>query len=534
MAKDPWYGLPNQRAISPKPAQTEVIFCAGIEWDSEYNHTVLFESEGKAVEHCAGKCPSKAEPYHLMYNAPVSIGKMRVKMPAVETRALNINYMIFNNAGLYDRWVFCFITGMNWLSDNDCEISFKLDVFQMCAYRCNYKPCFVEREHVMKSEDKLGAYLLPENLDTGELSTMKSDAIGFGNMGIGVLTTESVTGKDVEGKIIGGVYQGAQLTYLTTDGETTAAGLANGLINSYNNAGKIDAVLNVYMIPNMCYNEEEVTYNFTADGAFNGYRPKNNKLWSYPYCYCLVDNNIGTTGVFKFELDNAKGNAVRFSMRGELSPLPSVMLRPLNYANINGISYQSAITYSQFAQCSFNSDVARAWVAQNKNTLALSVATAALEPVKGAISGAMNNPNSLVGAAAGTASGLVSAGEQIAGLMAAQADREIEPAQIHGKCDNTNINHAFGLTHFSFYLMSCLGEVAKSIDDYFSAFGYTIKRIKTPNITGRTSWNYVKTIGCGFDGNLPPEMLREFRTIFDRGVTIWHTTDVGNYSLNND
>ena len=28
--------------------------------------------------------------------------------------------------------------------------------------------------------------------------------------------------------------------------------------------------------------------------------------------------------------------------------------------------------------------------------------------------------------------------------------------------------------------------------------------------------------------------IEKIKTIFNQGVTIWHTTDVGNYSLNND
>ena len=76
-------------------------------------------------------------------------------------------------------------------------------------------------------------------------------------------------------------------------------------------------------------------------------------------------------------------------------------------------------------------------------------------------------------------------------------------------------------------------EYAKIIDDYLSAFGYKVCRIKQPNITGRNSWNFVKTIDCVIDGNAPDYAIKNIRTLFDRGITLWHNNDVGNYELNN-
>lgn len=66
--------------------------------------------------------------------------------------------------------------------------------------------------------------------------------------------------------------------------------------------------------------------------------------------------------------------------------------------------------------------------------------------------------------------------------------------------------------------------------------GYKTNRVKTPNITGRTYWNYIE-IGSHEEfvhGNLPNNYLEVINNIARKGVTIWHNHDnIGNYSLNN-
>lgn len=89
---------------------------------------------------------------------------------------------------------------------------------------------------------------------------------------------------------------------------------------------------------------------------------------------------------------------------------------------------------------------------------------------------------------------------------------------------------------FTFRKMRAKTEYLKVIDDYFTRFGYKINRVKTPNITGRTYWNYVE-IGSSEDigyGDVPSKYMEEINNACRKGVTIWHNHEnVGNYSLNN-
>ena len=74
---------------------------------------------------------------------------------------------------------------------------------------------------------------------------------------------------------------------------------------------------------------------------------------------------------------------------------------------------------------------------------------------------------------------------------------------------------------------------AKRLDMFFDVFGYQIDEVKVPNLTGRPSWNYVKTVGANMTGTIPADRLRTINQSLDSGITFWHTTDVGNYALNN-
>ena len=88
---------------------------------------------------------------------------------------------------------------------------------------------------------------------------------------------------------------------------------------------------------------------------------------------------------------------------------------------------------------------------------------------------------------------------------------------------------------FTYIPMSVKAEIAGCIDQYFSQFGYKCNRVKIPNITGRRNWNYVKTVGCYIEADIPQEDLAEIKNMFDRGITIWHNpATFADYSQNND
>ena len=78
-------------------------------------------------------------------------------------------------------------------------------------------------------------------------------------------------------------------------------------------------------------------------------------------------------------------------------------------------------------------------------------------------------------------------------------------------------------------------EYSAIVDNWFSMFGYKVNEVKIPNITGRRNWNYVNTVGCYIEADIPQEDLAEIKTMFDKGITLWHNpATFADYSQNND
>lgn len=67
-------------------------------------------------------------------------------------------------------------------------------------------------------------------------------------------------------------------------------------------------------------------------------------------------------------------------------------------------------------------------------------------------------------------------------------------------------------------------------------FGYAVRHLESPNLTGRSNWNYVQ-IGNSEEigyGDVPSKFMDIINSACRKGVTIWHShTNLGNYALSN-
>ena len=103
-----------------------------------------------------------------------------------------------------------------------------------------------------------------------------------------------------------------------------------------------------------------------------------------------------------------------------------------------------------------------------------------------------------------------------------------------GNINNGNINVSHKFQNFYCGNAHITGDYAKMIDDFFTVFGYAVKRVKVPNTHSRPHWNYVKTVGCVATGSVPADDMRRICDIHDKGITYWKNgSEVGNYSLDN-
>lgn len=477
---------------------------------------------------------------------------------------VNYNYVMYRNDAYSNKWFYAFITDMEYLNDNVTAIGIKTDPWQTWCFDLQFKRTFVEREHV--NDDTIGLHTVPENLELGEYivngSIVNTDLSPTGSEtnvswicfqvsdfpdGIHSSVSPSM-GDDVKGKIYGGVYSG--LTYLFVLSPTHA----NNLIKCYDLDSKSEAIVSIFQVPLGVVNANHLTFvNYTSNAgnmtigtmtaddydpiaidsatiskpsSINGYVPKNNKMFTFPFTYFYASNNSGTEVTYHWE---DFSSAPSFQVDGVVSQGMSIKAYPTNYKNTSGKGgYNYGINCGKIPVCAWNTDYYVNWCTQNALNQPLSMASSLVNASFGAASNIMGG--NILGAGSSAISGLT-------GVMAA-LDRDyqasIVPDQAKGNVNCGDINMAEIRFAFTFYPMSIKAEYARICDDFMTMYGYRVNRVKIPNITGRQNWNFVKTIGCYIDADIPQTDLQEIKDMFDRGVTFWHNpATFADYSQNN-
>lgn len=90
---------------------------------------------------------------------------------------IRYNYCMYQNENFSTKWYYAFIVKIEWLSPNSSAVYIKTDVFQTYQFDIDYKVSFIEREHINVNEDGIGANLIPENFELGEVIENASTSI---------------------------------------------------------------------------------------------------------------------------------------------------------------------------------------------------------------------------------------------------------------------------------------------------------------------------------------------------------------------
>lgn len=506
-------------------------------------------------------------------------GGVKINCNAEEIRSCN--YMFYKNTGFDNRIYYCFITNIDYISENSTLVRFETDCFQTWYFDLVYKPCFVEREHV--NDDTVGLHTVPEGLETGEY--VENNMLNIAPQASDI-TWEA--GYTYEGDNLMIAFQVSEILpsfYSVANVAQNYNGIYSGLfilgvdnaddaldfIRGYDSEGKSSAIISCFLTYphffNEGYTQSVGTHGhsvrlYTAKTGFtakllksgitlaygmnfatlNGYTPKNNKLKTYPYCYYLADNNAGQAVVYRNEFfirDNQYPNPT-FSIYGAIGQGNSIKLVPQNYkgnTTTNG-NYQEGLQAGKLPVCAWASDYYLNWMTQNAVNM---TAGGISSPLSGALSGGMAGmAGGPMGALVGAGVGAVSSGLfYVINNLAQTETAKIMPDTARGNTNVSDLNIGYfgsniagGL--FTIKPMSIRAEYARIIDDFFTMYGYKVNVVKTPSITGRQYWNFVKTVDCNVEGDIPQEDLQVVRSMFDKGCTFWHgASNMYNYNLTN-
>ena len=475
---------------------------------------------------------------------------------------LDYNYVMYQNTAYGSKWFYAYIKNMRYVNDNMTEITIETDVYQTYMFDITFKASFVEREHV--NSDTVGAHTIPEGLETGDYvcSSIQSVYSGANTcyicIAVSDLTNEVASDLNTDIRQFGGIYSG--VNYLVC--ETPLA--ASKTIKAWDAAGKGDAITAVFMIPTSLtgtltfktYTTSGVTYNLaippytstfttlattssiTSPSTLNGYTPKNNKLFCYPYNYFYITNNVGMDVDFHYE--DFVSNTASFKTIGVITPGCAIKCFPLNYKKLTDTnssmnSYNYGISGAKYPICSWNTDVYTNWLTQNGiNIGGITLNAAQAGVLKGVAQLA-------VGAGLAASGNVITGGSFIGGgarqifdTMQENYQHSLIPDSAKGNTNSGDITYSAGNMDMPLYKMTVRYEMAQSIDNYFSMFGYKVNMVKVPNITGRRYWNYVKTVGANIEGLIPEFYMDELKAMFNNGITLWHdSTKFLDYSQTN-
>lgn len=383
----------------------------------DYVNTIYFTSTSHQYAYFASKMK-----YEFTAQSYQRHGRNSIRLAMNEDNLFDCNYMMFQNTSFDNKWFYAFITDVEYVSNNVCEVFYEIDIMQTWFFECTLKPCMIERTHVPVANDTIGANITPESIQLMEYVYDKvSDSTSFDAIYTNNSSVIAVQIVDRDYDSISyrydGVYSGARLwVHKLVDNLDLQA--IRDKLNEYLN--KPDAIIGIYMLPVDAFgidysylpadglldnSEHGRTWTYastplTGNEKFGSYVPRNKKLYTYPYNFYKVINNAGESMTLRYEFgtNNLAGNkVVRVEMGCNICSPVKITVRPYNYKNIVADQvggeqplFDQCITLTDFPLCSWSYDYYSTWMAQNSVPMLASMGLSLVNPVGNLMAGGMS------------------------------------------------------------------------------------------------------------------------------------------------
>lgn len=538
------------------PNSTLQLF-KGMNLDNRYMDTVYFDNE--SAQNMAFSSRVFRQFNELSYKRYT---ENVIKIEAQASELLGVTYMRFKNNRAGDMWFYCFVNSVDYLSETACILTYEIDVIQTWfIQKGTLNPCMVKREHTLS--DSFGENLEPEgigsdNYNVNEL-TFYTDLTNY------YIVIQTTGEPEDEELLINNIFDATSKIVLPCNTNADAEfikGALQGLLGSWDEGERQQQIIDMTMLPQevarLANLPLEKDIKFDMPTSFDGYHPKNNKLWMYPFSYLLCTTKCGEGGTFRWEyfedVSPQSTNKVTFTRVCSGTGGGQMMCFPMRY---NGIvkNYDCAITFSDFPKCAFTYDAYQAWIAnggktkyENEKELTIikgastvlknygDVVTSAANASKPMPSNTSNlaMASNIVGGAINAVTRTIDAGVSIQEAMNKVnymfKDAMYEPNMTVGSA-SPSIAAGNRIPNFYFQHVHLKADEARRCDDFLSCYGYATNRVKVPNLKGRRYWNFVMTENCTVKGDMPASSKEAIARIFDGGITLWHNIDqIGNYN----
>lgn len=550
---------------------TNIQFYSGMNLSPSYGDTLYFATESAKNSYFTA-ITKTAITNNATYQRERR-GFIRVQIPIATM--YTVDYMRFQNPLFENKWFYAFVLSVNYVNNVTTEVEYQLDPMMTWMGDFSLTECYIERQHA--SDDTIGANLVDEGLPTGEY--VVEEAHETFNPDIEdwyvCVVYKPETYSDVTSLKVNGIYSGCVTTWFNSVSDLQTF-LQNLLDNNL-----IDNVVSMFMCPPEFILSSSAgsrtanlinIYLYPPYSKVGEYTPKNNKLFTYPYKYMMVDNMEGQDIIYRYEfMQTAKLGTTEnpeyvnvYNIYNTIGSSCECYLVPSKYKNdigvgtaygkdLNGEDLETlssiegginTISKTHFPMCSFSYDSYKAWLAQKNAYYQLDFATeygdnmirANVEAI-GSATSSMLGKDTLSTGIQSTIDVAETAIETSATLVYNNFVLNHITPKTSNKSVGTPTNDAYSSNDkntFMMYGMCVTKEYAQMIDDYFTMFGYAQKKVGTPNMHVRKYFTFCKTIGCHVNGNLPADDARFIEALFDSGIRFWVNHDViGNYNVDN-
>lgn len=569
-------------AITPN---TEVRLLS-VPFSNDYKHTMDFGSKSEQTSFMMSKTSFSFDE-GFTYQRQDHALKVPVGIDDIDI--MSCNYVMYQNSNYGTKWWYAFITSKRYVNPNTTELTLQTDVFQTWQFDMQLKPSFIERQHCKRwnSDGSPVINTVDEGLNYGtEYDIVDTEQVrpqnGLYFLVIGAKNTLHDVAQVVPKKV--GIIQPLSYYFVPFRADTGATPTCNlgtiGTVESvlqkiYSDTTAVNNVVSLSITEYIGFDTGFNGSGITLDGSkfqlkpiggvnavycydmstfaqvtksvgnkYDGYKTvTESKLLMYPYTSLTLTDLKGSEVTIKNEYINSQ--TLSLVTKGSIGTHNKTAHYIDNYNQTNS-TVANDQTAMQYAIINDNpndvpiiSDLLSAYLQGNKNTLALKkkqieynqsndVANGVIASasIKGFESGGTNIAHGI--------QNYVNHEFEQARIMAKQKDIANVPPSISNMGGNTGFDYGNGLNGIFLIKRQIKDEYLNRLSDYFKMYGYKYQRVETPNYKSRSAFNYIKTVGIIIQGNIPNDDLAKLKAIFDNGVTIWHTENVGSYFVSNN
>lgn len=556
---------------------SEIRILKEIPFDNSYKDTLYFSTLQEQTTYFTSKTKYTLS---AQYYVRVNRGVIKVEQPIQNIQ--DCNYLMFRNISFGNKWFYAFILNVEYVNNETSKIEFEIDVMQTYFFNIFLKSCFIEREH--SATDAIADNIEDEpfniedyvyqsfgNIYAGDLDTLKIVVAYARNYGVGERIEPY--------SIIDNTIQCVDL--FAFDINSTGALHLGQAIDRVVSLNQIDNIIDIYAVPsimlpdNSVTNTTDFTYRANAiptrslgkhvqtvvakpqsgmiftdvkGGNEANYIPKNNKLYTYPYCCLEISTPNGQKVQYAFE-DFPNANNAEFDIVGTITNPVQISIFPRYYKRLGGVeslppNSEAGLTIASYPKTAYSSDAYKAWLAQNSVPMIINTIMAGIGGaiVGGAMSGGAGagvgaelaitgETSAITGAGIGALFGM---GKSMANDTASAIKAMRTSDATRGSINNGNVLHSQGIYTFNKAVKHIPNQIMRNVDNFFTMYGYASNNVKVPNRAVRERFTYTKTKGCTALGDAPADDVRKICSIYDNGIRFWRdTTSVGDFtSLN--